>query len=237
MAELNIKGGFTRIPNDILEALCGLGVSGSEMRVLLYIIRRTYGFNTGSAEIPLSAIGNAVGMSRVNVSKVLKKLNSAGLISRSPENGNNPRTYSLSPDIAGNRGEVSSEKTTVVRNSDTNVVSPDDTCVVNNNDSSVVSLHDNTYKETRKEKYKERERKRHGHYGNVRLSDDEFRRLTDDYGESNTCDYIRKVDAYVQCKGRDYQDYEAVLRKWMEDDKIRNDDIDVSKYEQFINDF
>ena len=56
MANPQLSNGYVRIANELLEAICQLDVSGSEMRILLYIIRRTYGFNKDYAEIPLSEI-------------------------------------------------------------------------------------------------------------------------------------------------------------------------------------
>ena len=72
MADPQIKNGYTRIANELLEAICRLNISGNEMRILLYIIRRTYGFNRSFAEIPLSDISAAVGMRREHIQKALK---------------------------------------------------------------------------------------------------------------------------------------------------------------------
>lgn len=96
---MNMNRNFTRIPNDVLEALCTLNVSGNEMRILLYIIRRTYGFNRDFAEIPLSEIASAVGMLASHVSRALKKLSSTGLIERHSAKGMRPQTISLSEDF------------------------------------------------------------------------------------------------------------------------------------------
>ena len=71
MADPQLEKGYTRIANELLEAVCRTNLSGSELRILLYIIRRTYGFNRSYAEIPLSEIAGAVGMNKVNVSRAL----------------------------------------------------------------------------------------------------------------------------------------------------------------------
>lgn len=82
MAKASMEKGFTRIPNQILEAICGLNIPCTELRILLWIIRRTYGFNRDTAEISLSDIAGAVGIERNNVCRYLKKLCSAGVIEK-----------------------------------------------------------------------------------------------------------------------------------------------------------
>ena len=236
MNEMHMKKGFTRIPNDILEALCALNASGSEMRILLYIIRRTYGFNRDFAEISLSEISSAVGMDTAAISKVLKKLEGRKLIERRPAKGIRPQTISISEEGFLCQNEQLSETTTVVDSDNSGIDENNNPAVVKNDNAVVVDTDNHTYKEI-KEDNKERERKAHGTYGFVLLSDDEFKELTDDYGESNTRDYIRKVDTHVKATGRPYSDYAAVIRKWMEDDKVKKDDFDMSKYAEFINRF
>jgi len=228
---MNMNRNFTRIPNDVLEALCTLNVSGNEMRILLYIIRRTYGFNRDFAEIPLSEIASAVGMLASHVSRALKKLSEMGLIERHSAKGMRPQTISLSEDFM-----QLPEMVTVTENDNPAIAENGNSPVAEIGNSTVAGNGNHTYKE-RKKDIKERERKARGPYGFVLLSDDEFKELTDDYGESNTRDYIRKIDTHVKATGRPYSDYAAVIRKWMEDDKVKKDDFDMSKYEWFINRF
>lgn len=228
---MNMNRNFTRIPNDVLEALCALDISGNEMRIILYIIRRTYGFNRDFAEISLSEIASAVGMSTPHVSRALKKLTEMGLLERHPAKGIRPQTISLS-----NEFMRLPEMETVAENDNSAIAENGNSPAADIGNSALDENGNHTYKE-RKTDIKERERKARGQYGCVLLSDDEFRKLTDDYGESNTQDYIRKVDAHVKATGRKYSDHAAVIRKWMEDDNIKKDDFDISKYEWFINRF
>lgn len=95
MANPQIENGYTRIANELLEAICRLNISGNEMRILLYIIRRTYGFNRSYAEIPLSDISAALGMKKGNVSRGIKKLREANIVDHRPNKGTTPQTVSI----------------------------------------------------------------------------------------------------------------------------------------------
>lgn len=234
MATMNKN--FTRIPNDILDGLCRLQLSGSEMRIILYIIRRTYGFNRDFAEIPLSEIASVIGMSVQNISRTLKKMADMNLIERHAARGVHPQTISLGERLNSYQEQQLSETTTVAENDNPVVIRNDTPPLAENDNPTVIENDNHTYKEKKKDN-KERERKPRGTYGNVILSDEQFGSLVSDYGKSNTEDYIRKVDSYMQSTGRSFRDHEATVRKWLDDDGVKKDSFDISKYEFFINRF
>ena len=240
MAELNFSNGYTRIPNELLEAICGCGLSGTEMRTVLYIIRRTYGYNRGFAELPLSEIGKAVGMSRSHASEVLKHLEQLGIIERHASKGVKPQTISVASDFqqwnVENSAEQFRSEGTVPKNGNTTVPPEGNTAVPEKGNATVPSQGNSTYKEINKD-IKEREKKPRGQYRNVYLTDSQYDSLVSDYGKSNIENYIRKVDSHVQSTGRPYADYEAVIRQWLTDDRVKKDDFDVSKYAFAINRF
>ena len=74
MANPQIENGYTKISNELLEKICQLDISGNEMRILLCIIRKTYGYNCKSAEISLTDISLAVNVKRQHVCRALKQL-------------------------------------------------------------------------------------------------------------------------------------------------------------------
>jgi predicted phage replisome organizer len=87
-------------------------------------------------------------------------------------------------------------------------------CVTNNNESKSKNKSksieiekdiDNTSKEVRH---------KHGEYGHVLLTEKQYRKLSDDYGEEATKLAIKKVDEYCQQYGKRYTDYNLTLRKW-----------------------
>ena len=57
-------------------------------------------------------------------------------------------------------------------------------------------------------------RHKHGEYGHVMLTEDQYAKLCNDYGEDATKKAIKKVDEYCQQYGKSYKDYNLTLRKW-----------------------
>lgn len=79
------NGNFTRIVNPLIEALVGAHLNSSEMAVVLFIIRKTYGYNKTEDEISLTQLGKGVNRSRrvvVNAMRKLKLVNIITLVSR-----------------------------------------------------------------------------------------------------------------------------------------------------------
>ena len=57
-------------------------------------------------------------------------------------------------------------------------------------------------------------KKKFGEYKHVKLTENEFNRLCDDFGESLTQKAIDAVDKYVQETGKTYKDYNLTIRRW-----------------------
>ena len=65
-------------------------------------------------------------------------------------------------------------------------------------------------------------RHRYGEYNHVLLSDSEFQKLKDDFGEDVTSEYIRKVDEYCEQSGKTYKNYYLAIRNtFMKRDGIK----------------
>ena len=71
---LRNTGGFTRMDNDLYEALIGADLSGRELRVALAIHRFTTGYNVDTARIPAATIASVSGIARENVSRIIGEL-------------------------------------------------------------------------------------------------------------------------------------------------------------------
>lgn len=75
MSNPQIENGYTKIANELLEAICKTKLSGQEIRVCLYIIRRTYGyFGNKKSYLKLSTIAYGVGLSIPRASEVVGQL-------------------------------------------------------------------------------------------------------------------------------------------------------------------
>ena len=70
--------------------------------------------------------------------------------------------------------------------------------------------------EREKEKNKKDKPARHkyGEYGHVLLTDEQYERLCNEFGEESTKQAIKKVDEYCQQYGKSYKDYNLTIRKW-----------------------
>jgi len=80
MANPQIENGHTKIANEIMEALSKINLSPYEMRVLLVIMRKTYGWGKKSDKIPLSQIVEITGIAKPNVSRAMKSLVSRSIV-------------------------------------------------------------------------------------------------------------------------------------------------------------
>jgi phage replication O-like protein O len=74
VTQLRNTGGFTRMDNDLYEALIGADLSGRELRVALAIHRQTAGYNVQEARIAASYIAEMAGLHREDVSRIICEL-------------------------------------------------------------------------------------------------------------------------------------------------------------------
>ena len=230
MANPRIENGYTRIANELLEAICRLSISGNEMRILLYIIRRTYGFNKSYAEIPLSDISDAVGVRREHIQKALKKLASQKVIELHTYNGVRPQTISV----------VKNYEKWFVENCASCLLQKTAT-VAENCNTTVAENGNSTYKE-RKENIKERERKNSppphaGSHNCAFVNDDNYNELAAEYGKDIIDEYISRVDNWAHQKVKNLGECSETVRKWLEQDNVPKIDPSISAYESVIGQF
>lgn len=69
---VQLENGYTKIANELLEALSKTALNGTQWRIVLTIIRFTYGFNKKEAEMSLKLISNKTG---INIKQVGRELN------------------------------------------------------------------------------------------------------------------------------------------------------------------
>lgn len=82
------ESGFTKIPNEFLEALGRTRIPGEARMILDVIIRKIYGFGKKQDAIPLSQFELATGLTRNHVCRALKHLTDNRLISPNKGTGN-----------------------------------------------------------------------------------------------------------------------------------------------------
>lgn len=64
-------------------------------------------------------------------------------------------------------------------------------------------------------------RKPFGEYSHVKLTDEQYARLCEDFGEHRVSEYIEKIDNWMQMYGKKpYKDFNLAIRQWMAKDGI-----------------
>ena len=116
MASPQKEDGYTRIANEIMEALCQVNLSPHESRVLWFLLRKTYGWGKKSDWITLSQFSKSVGLDRRHVWRTLKNLSAKkGMIVISRDDKSRP-TYGFQKDYS--KWRMSSRKMTVISGDD-----------------------------------------------------------------------------------------------------------------------
>lgn len=80
MANPQCENGYTKISNEILEALAKIQLNGNSRRVLDVIFRKTYGYNKKSDRISLSQFVKYTNIDRTNICRAINKLKNMKLI-------------------------------------------------------------------------------------------------------------------------------------------------------------
>ena len=80
MASPQPENGYTQIPNDILDALIRTTLTRHEARLLLFIMRRTYGWHKTSDRISYNQLEEGTGLDRRNISRTISRLVQNGLV-------------------------------------------------------------------------------------------------------------------------------------------------------------
>lgn len=74
MSSPQVENGYTRIANEIMDALVAYRVPGEQMQCCLYILRKTYGYNKKKDMISNSQFCDSTGLKKGNVSRAIKSL-------------------------------------------------------------------------------------------------------------------------------------------------------------------
>ena len=74
MASPQVENGYTKIANELLEKLCLPGINGSEYRIILFVVRKTYGFNKKQDRISFTQFQKGTGMNRAHAIRTINSL-------------------------------------------------------------------------------------------------------------------------------------------------------------------
>lgn len=96
MSKPQMENSYTPIPNELTEQLYTMRFNGTQFRLILAVIRYTYGFHCHKNFLSESFIAEATGINKVNVSQELNKLIENNVITVVTERTNlKPRELSI----------------------------------------------------------------------------------------------------------------------------------------------
>lgn len=97
--EVDLKDGFTRIPNSILDALPWAGLTATQHVICAILLRKTYGWNRSERAISVGDMAQITGISRRYISKELGELARRFIIVRHPQPGKTT-SYQIQTDVS-----------------------------------------------------------------------------------------------------------------------------------------
>ena len=75
-----LENGFTRIANELFEEIIRFNFSKRESKIVLAVIRKTYGYNKKRDDISLSQLSKLTGLDKANVSKAVVNLTTLNVL-------------------------------------------------------------------------------------------------------------------------------------------------------------
>jgi phage replication O-like protein O len=80
MADVQIDDGYTKVANELLEAIMRINLSSYEFRVIMAIMRKTYGYSKKQDYISLSQLEEITDIKACHICRTLKKLKDKNMI-------------------------------------------------------------------------------------------------------------------------------------------------------------
>ena len=80
MADVQLENGYTRIANELLEALIKHDFTASQYKIIFAIIRKTYGWNKAEDSISVSQFEELTGLHRRTVQREMQKLKKMNVV-------------------------------------------------------------------------------------------------------------------------------------------------------------
>ena len=217
MANPQLEDGHTQIANEILEKLMKLHLSPNQWRVLLCIIRKTYGFKKKVDYIANSQIQTATGLGKSVVSRALRELQARNIITRNGKVSGIQKDWEkwkVSSSVNSEAKVSSSVNSEKLAESSTELaISSTELAESSTKVSSPVVAQKKKETIQKKEKKINKRKKHYGEFKNVLLSDEEYQKLKDKFGAS-VPDMIEALSSGIESKGYKYQSHYAAILNW-----------------------
>lgn len=232
MAKPQLENGYTPIANELLEKLVKMPLAPNQWRVLLCIIRKTYGFHKKVDYIANFQIGEATGLCKAVVSRCLKELKDRQLITRKGKIIGFQKDWGkwqglifqtqLGSELAESSTPLDNkskhngqpklaESSTELAESSTKVSSP----------AVAQKIKDTITKDTIQKKGAPK--KKNYFFDNILLTEEEYQKLVEKFGEAGAKDQLEGLSLYKRSKGKKYASDYATVLAWERRDKQKGE--------------
>ena len=109
MASPQTENGYVRIANELIEAMVAFNLNGREFRLLLLIIRETYGYNKKEAFVTLATMQKKTKIDKTNCSKIINSLQKKNIIRVVKNDNAEGKKYLLNKDYQQWQGVVKND--------------------------------------------------------------------------------------------------------------------------------
>lgn len=219
MAKPQLENGHTQIANEILDHLAKLYLSPNQWQVVIFIIRKTYGFKKKVDYIANSQIVEGTGLCKAVVSRVLKVLQEENIITRQKKDIGFQKDWEKWQKLA-----VRSTLDAELAEQSTNKVSSTANQSKQNSQPKLAeqSTKVSSPRITQKKKetlQKKLYKRKYGEFTNVLLTDEEYQRLVEKFGEAGAKSKMENLSLYLASKGDKYKNHYATILSWENRDR------------------
>ena len=247
MADPQKENGYTPISNEVLEAVAGTKLNGTQLRILLILWRKSYGYHKSECEISLSYLVKSTNSTKSALSREISKLKKMNIIFEiEAPNRRHVKVYKFNKNYDDWKSEtLSNQATERCLNRQQNVTQSDNGKVTelgneglsnqategypirqqgviqsdNKGLSNQITNKENINKNINKTFKEKSESAREGKFGNVNLSEKEYAEAVSEMGKDFADQYIDTLSCHMAATGKTYQNHFAIMLKWFNEDK------------------
>lgn len=215
LANPQIENGYTPIANELLEAFYQRSFTAAEFKIILFVMRYTYGFSRKEHELSLNYISKGIGVSKRYVSSALKKLIEDNILLVVKEHGDTAsRVMKINKNFEQwkSRAIVQQMKYSSTVEAENNTT---DELQFNTTDELEFYQDKQILKQYNKTSKQRLQKHKYGEYKHVLLSDEEKIKLISECGQDMFDKCITKLDEYIEMKGYKAKNHYLCIRKWV----------------------
>ena len=203
MAKPQLENGHTQIANEILEKLARVYLSPNQWQVVMVVLRKTYGFHKKVDYIANSQIIEATGLCKAVISRCLKILQEANIITRNGKHIGFQKDWEKWSRLA----EQSTLK--VSRTANQSLLNSQPELAEQSTKVSSPRV-----AQKKKETIQKKLYKRKGEFSNVLLTDEEYSKLLTRFDATKVDRLIEDLSLGIKSKGYKYKDHYATILNW-----------------------